>query len=64
MTEHDNATPRDVPDRNRTHAFTDPNPFLSEDRTLHLPGHAARMQRALNAVTDHEPPRSAAHRDR
>jgi len=52
MTELGNAAPRDPSDRNLTHAFTDPNPFLSEDRTLHLAGHAAPMQRALNAVPE------------
>jgi hypothetical protein len=54
MTEHDNAAPRELPDHNLTHAFTDPNPFLSEDRTLHLAGGAARMQRAVNAAQERE----------
>ena len=52
MTEHGNAAPREVPDHNLTHAFTDPNPFLSEDRTLHVAGRAAQMQRAVNAAAE------------
>jgi hypothetical protein len=54
MTDHGNAAPRELPERNLTHAFTDPNPFLSEDRTLHLAGGAALMQRAVNAVPEHD----------
>ncbi|GIG20758.1 hypothetical protein Cch01nite_14820 [Cellulomonas chitinilytica] len=53
MTEQDNAVPLDAHDRNLTHAFTDPNPFLSEDRTLRVAGRSASMQRAVNAVPDH-----------
>jgi hypothetical protein len=52
MTEHGNDAPRDSSDRNLTHAFTDPNPFLSEDGTLRLAGRAAPMQRAVNAVPE------------
>lgn len=52
MTEQDNAAPLDETP-NLTHRFTDPNPFLSEDRTLHVAGRTAAMQRAVNATPDH-----------
>ncbi|MBO9555851.1 hypothetical protein [Cellulomonas sp.] len=53
MTDQDNAAPLDAHGPNLTHGFTDPNPFLSEDRTLHVAGRTAAMQRAVNAVPDH-----------
>ncbi|AEE47858.1 hypothetical protein [Cellulomonas fimi] len=49
MSEQDNTAPHTAGERNITHAFTDPNPFLSEDRTLHVAGRATPMQRAVNA---------------
>ncbi|MGY4642239.1 hypothetical protein [Cellulomonas sp. URHB0016] len=55
MTDHDNTAPHGLSERNLTHAFTDPNPFLSEDRTLHLAVGAALMQRAVNAIPDDQP---------
>lgn len=51
MNEHDNVAPRAY-GQNLTHAFTDPNPFLSEDRTLLVGGRATPMQRGLNASQD------------
>jgi len=53
MTDQDNAAPLDARADNLTHTFTDPNPFLSEDRTLSVEGRTAAMQRAVNAVPDH-----------
>ena len=47
MDEHDNVAPRGFA-LNLTHAFTDPNPFLSEDRTILVAGRATPMQRGLN----------------
>jgi len=53
MTDQDNAAPLDARADNLTHTFTDPNPFLSEDRTLHVAGRTAAMQRSVNATPDH-----------
>ncbi|GCE76392.1 hypothetical protein [Cellulomonas biazotea] len=53
MTDHDNAAPHGTPARNLTHAFTDPNPFLSEDRTLHVAGRSTPMQRGVNTAPEH-----------
>ena len=52
MTDHDNAAPHGTYTRNLTHAFTDPNPFLSEDRTILVSGRATAMQRGLNAAPE------------
>lgn len=47
MTDQDNTAPHRAWE-NTTHSFTDPNPFLSEDRTLLVGGRATPMQRAVN----------------
>ena len=51
MNPHDNVAPRATA-QNLTHAFTDPNPFLSEDRTILVSGRATAMQRGLNAAPE------------
>ncbi|GCD21398.1 hypothetical protein ACFO3K_04420 [Cellulomonas algicola] len=51
MNPHDNVAPRATA-QNLTHAFTDPNPFLSEDRTILVGGRATAMQRGLNTTPE------------